>query len=127
MKSVEVTLDGKVYQMPVNFNALDQVDQYAGDPLKMALVLANDGRLTAVQTIKVIIAGARCGGCTVDRTILGDWIRDKGVTEFMLIAANYVVDLSSGSPSVPLADAKKKQEEVADLSPVETSFATAIR
>lgn len=127
MKSVEVTLDGKVYQMPVNFNALDQVDEYAGDPLKMAIGLANGGMLTAAQVIKVIIAGARCGGCTVDRTKLGDWIRDQGIQEFMLTASTYVIDLASGSPAVPLTDTKKKQEASVDQSPVETSFATAIR
>lgn len=110
MRTVEVSLAGVVYSMPVNFAASMQISEQVADPFKLAIGLANGVMLTAPQVVQVITVGVRCAGCQLERDQIGDQIVDAGMQDFLTIAAKYIVSLVSGSPAVPATGTKKKRK-----------------
>lgn len=116
MRTVEVTVDGTVYSMPVNFAASMQLTEIkkVGDPLKLAIALAKGEMLTVVQVGLIIAAGVRCAGCQLEQEQICDAIIEAGAQDYLQPAATYVVALVSGSPKVPVNGIKKKPK--ADLA-----------
>jgi hypothetical protein len=111
MRTVEVTLAGKVYAMPVDFEASMRLHEKGVDPLKLSSTLASNEGMTLVQVLSIIIAGVRGAGCQLPDKAIGDEIIERGPHDFMLPAAKYVVALVSGAPKVPVGDTKKNDEQ----------------
>lgn len=111
MRTVEVTIDGAVWSMPVNFAASMQLTEQVGDPLKLAISLAKGEMLTVVQVGLIIACGVRCAGCQLERDEICDAIIEAGAQDYIQPAAKYVVSIVSGSPKVPVSGTKKKQTD----------------
>lgn len=117
-RTVEATICGTVYSMPVGFAASMKVHEheFLGDPFKLSTRLAEGERLTLKQVIAIITIGVRCAGCQLEDEAIGDDIIDRGAQDFILPAAKYVVSLVSGSPALPVLDGKKKQKQNQDAT-----------
>lgn len=113
MRTVEATIEGKVYSMPVGFAASMKVHEheFLGDPFKLSTRLAQGDPLTLQQVIAIITIGVRCAGCQLEDEAIGDAIIERGAQDFIIPAAKYVVSLVSGAPAVPVIEGKKKTKQ----------------
>jgi hypothetical protein len=110
MRTIEATVGGKVYSMPVGFASSMRLHEKGIDPLKLSAALAEREGLTLWQVITIITVGVRCAGCQLTDEAIGDDIIETGPQGYILPAAKYVVALVAGAPKIPVADSKKKDE-----------------
>ena len=108
MRTVNVTLRGQVYAMPVSFAAIPELAEKVGDPFKIAAGMTRGEMLTLAQTIETVIVGARLAGCQLERDDIGQEIIDTGAQDYLAVASRYLIDVVSGGPAIP-STSKKKQ------------------
>jgi len=108
MRTVDVSLAGEVYEMPVSFAAIAQISERVGDPFALALSMTKGQTLTAIQTVDTITVGARLAGCKLERAEIGEEIVKVGAQDFLKVASSYIIAVVSGGPAVPAGASKKK-------------------
>lgn len=108
MRTVDVSLAGAVYAMPVSFAAIEKVASRVGDPFALSLGMTRGETLSLLQTVETIAIGASLAGCKLTREEVGQAITEAGAQDFLKVASSYVIALVSGGPSAPMVGAKKK-------------------
>lgn len=108
MKTVDVTIAGVTYAMPVSFSAVLQIAESGLELFKVAAVMSSGQMLTLVQVVDVISAGVRQAGCTMSREEIGQSIVETGAQDYLKVASAYVIALVAGAPAVPVTSKKKK-------------------
>lgn len=109
MKTVEVTVRGERYGMPVSIDAIDSLNSRGVDVFGCLELLARKKPIPAVQTVELIAVGLLLAGCKITRDEIGQAIVEDGLVNYRLVSSAYVLALCSGKPAAPAATGSKKK------------------
>lgn len=101
MDHVELTLNGVVWKMPINYAVLLKVSELVGDPLQIAMdAEAQLAKWKAEDIINVLCVGVSAAGCSMPREAVADCLVKHGILKYIETAAEYVVALVSGGEEI---------------------------
>lgn len=113
-RTIQVTIGGDAYLMPVTLDVSMQIAEHIGDPLLLAdkIIRAGTSQFTQNEMVVLIHLGVQAGGFKIKREDLAAKMFDAGFVNYMAVCVDYIVAMSSGAPEVmPSAASSSKKKK----------------
>ncbi len=106
MKSVDVTIGGETYSMPITWEASLALNDKVGDPIQMAMAQSEgEVQLTLQRAVEAIWVGIKHAGGDVSREEIFEEMQADNPMDFYRLADEYIASFLAG----PKKQGKKQQ------------------
>jgi hypothetical protein len=103
MRTVSVKICGEELELPVSWQAGEQLEKAGYDPLRTGLKMRRgDFVWSAMAVVTVLYVGARAAGSKLKREQVGQAVFDAGVNAYLGTASDYLAEFVEAEPEFPI-------------------------
>lgn len=114
-RTVDFEIDGKVWSMPVTFEASSEIETKVGDPYRLLLATGNrEQPISHSEGIGVLYVGCKLAGCKLSRKEIGRLIIEEvgfATSRVFNTICEYLASLNYGPPVAEDPDDQKKTRD----------------